>query len=146
MSMPAKSREERAARLQRPQQMKRGNRAAGAVRFFSVLRYHYRRAAIALDHSRRGNTNHAAMPALAVNHHAKRVTQGCVISKLLLNGFHDAAFFFLALSVEFVETLCDFASLRPVLGAEKIDHIAGDVHAPSGVDSRSVAKGNFAGA
>src|SRR5215469_4971612 len=105
--------------------MKRANGSARAVRLSAVVREHQRRAAIALDHARRGNADDSAMPALAVDDHAVRITEFGFFLEALADGLQDSAFFFLALGIELIEPAGDFFRTRPIFHAEEFDHVSG---------------------
>ena len=74
----AEAGEQSGARFKRIQQMKCGNRPARAVCLLAIARNHQRRAAITLHHPRSCDADYAAVPALAINHNAKRLPQSRV--------------------------------------------------------------------
>src|SRR6185295_1765213 len=124
--------------------MKDRNRSSGTVRFFAVIRDHQGRTAMTLDHARGSNSDDAAMPSVAVDHQAVGFAQGSVFGEALLDGVDNPALFFLTFTVEFVEAIGDFLGAGSVFCAEKIDHLAGDVHSSGSVDSRRDAESDLA--
>src|SRR5438270_10591125 len=111
-----------------------------SVRALEVTGNHQGRPAIALNYTRRCDSNDSAVPAVTVNYHAVGITKSDVFGDALLDCVHDAAFFFLALTVELVEPSGDFASTLGLFCAEEINNIARDVHASSGVDAGGYAE------
>ena len=103
----AEAGEQRGARFQRVQQVKCANGSARAVRFFAVARDHQRRTAITFDHARGGNSDHSAMPAVAVDDQAERIAAALALLEARVDRFEDPAFFCLALAVELVEFVGD---------------------------------------
>src|SRR5438105_12344834 len=104
-------------RLQRIQQMKRRNRAAGALGLagLRVARDDERWPAVALDDARGHNANHAAMPAVAIEHQAIGGADFRVSIEPLLDLAHDARLFLLAVSVELVKLGGKLASAELIL-------------------------------
>src|SRR5882672_9464182 len=94
--------------------------AAGAVGFSAIVRKHQRRASVALDYTRGRDADDAAMPTVAVDHHAIRVVQRWFLFEAGLDGLQNTAFFFLALAVELIEAPGDFAGALRVFHAEKL--------------------------
>src|SRR6266496_1296862 len=144
MRMSAEAAEQGTARLQRLQKMKRGNRSSGPVCLLAIHRDHQRRTPISLDDARCSDPNDAAMPAVAINHHAKGIAQNCVVGYTFFNRIHNAAFFFLALAVELVEPLGYFASLGCIFCAEQINDVTSNIHAAGGIDARRNSKCDLA--
>src|SRR5207245_4189975 len=103
----------------------------------------YRGAAVALDHACRSDADHAAVPAIPINHDAERVAKRGLLLETRFDLFQNSAFLFLALSVEFVEAHGKFTSARWVLHAEEFDDVAGHVHASSRIESRRDAECDF---
>src|SRR5581483_302889 len=116
-----------------------------SVRLFSVDRDHNRGTPVTFDHSRRGDSDHSPMPAVAVDHQTKRISQGRIFRKSLLDCIHNSTLFFLALAVQLVETLGDLARAFWIFHYEELDDIRSDVHAARRIDSRRNAKCNLLG-
>src|ERR1700746_3385832 len=83
--------------------MKSWNRSSRTMRLFAVTRDDQCRTAVAFYDPSRGNSDHAAMPAVSLYHHAERLAQRGVTRQSFINLLHNAPLFFLALAVEFVE-------------------------------------------
>src|SRR5215470_16944867 len=141
--MSAKPAEERSTALDRIQQMKLGNGPPGAVGFLAVTRNHQRWPAVAFDDAGCGDANHSAMPAVAIDHHAVRIAQGSFVAEALLDRIQHPALLLLAFAVQLVEPYGDLTRLGGIFRAEKIDHIARNIHPPGCVDSGSDAEGDF---
>ncbi len=109
----------------------------------AVARNDQRRAAITLDHPRGGDADYPAVPALAIDHDAEGVLQQRILLETGCDGFQNAALFFLAVAVELVKVIGDFASARRILRAEEFDNVASHIHAPGGVDARRDAECHF---
>src|SRR5579871_1659983 len=127
------------------QKMKSADRASGAERFIPLARDHYCRTVVALDNSRSGNANDAAMPSVAVDDDAVGVTQRGLGSEALFDRAQDSAFFFLPIGVELIELGRKFPRPGRIFHAEQFDDIASDVHAACGIDARSNAESDFTG-
>src|SRR5207244_12067478 len=95
--------------FERIQQVKGGNGAARAVCLISVARDHQRRASVAFHHSRGGNSDHAAMPAISIDHRAECLSKRGLLLDAQLNRVHDAAFFFLTFGAVLVSSMSMFA-------------------------------------
>src|SRR5436190_23397449 len=128
MRMSAEAAEQGTARLQRLQKVKCGNRSSRSMRFLAIARDHECRPSVSLDDTRCRNPNDPAMPAVAINHHAERVPQNCILAYALLDRIDNAPLFLLALAVELVEALGNLLRLCCFLGAEQIDDVARNVH------------------
>src|SRR5580765_831362 len=118
MRMPAVAREKLAARFQRIQQMKCADRSPRPMRFTVVVRDHERGPSILLDHPRGGDADYPAMPALAVNHHAVRITQSRFLLNSLVNRLQDVALFFLPLGIQLIKPPGDLSSAHRIFHAE----------------------------
>src|SRR5207248_5865348 len=103
--------------FERIQQVKGGNGAARAVCLISVARDHQRRASVAFHHSRGGNSDHAAMPAISIDHRAECLSKRGLLLDAQLNRAHDAAFLFLTFRVELVSSISNLSRSRPILHA-----------------------------
>src|SRR5579859_3097913 len=100
--------------------MKPGNRASGAVGFTAlrIARQHQRRPAVTLNHAGCNNSDHATMPAFAIEHQAiRRALRGIAIETLLYL-FHDARLFVLPLGVKLVELGGNFLGLGRLASSE----------------------------
>src|ERR1039457_1837677 len=100
--MSAETGEQLRTRFQSIQQVKWPDGAARAVRYLAVAGDDKRRPAVALDHARGRDADDAAVPAIAVNHHAEGIAQSGVFFNASLNSLHDSPLFFLPLGVELV--------------------------------------------
>src|SRR6516165_8768630 len=113
--------------------MEATNGAAGAVCLARVVRNHKSGPAEAFDDSRCSDANNAAMPAVAVDHHAIGISQRGLIGHPSFNRSQNAAFLFLTLAVELVEALGDFAGAPGIFHAEEFDYVLRDIHPTGGV-------------
>src|SRR5260370_36760732 len=105
--MSAKTGEELSAirLLQGLQQMKAGNGASGTIGLagFSIARQDQSGTSIALDHSGGNNSNHAAVPAVAIEHQAVRLALCGIAIATLLSFFTNSCLFALPLVVALVQ-------------------------------------------
>src|SRR5260370_5946127 len=85
------------------QQMERRNRSSRAVRFVSFTRDDERWPPVAFHHPRSRNSDHSAMPAFSIHHHAIRFAQGGLFFKATKNAVHDATLCFLTLGVPLIQ-------------------------------------------
>src|SRR4051812_25711437 len=104
-----------------------------------------RRTTIALDNAGRGNADHAAMPALTIDHNAPGVAYLRIRGQRGVDLVHDARLFGLAIAIQVMQLLRDGTCFDGVANAEELDDIFGDVHAPGGVEARRDAEGDIAG-
>src|SRR6266481_3445299 len=109
--------------------MERPNRSSRAVRFVSFTRDDERWPPVAFHHPRRRDANHAAMPAFAIHHYAIRFPQRGLFIKTTKDAVHDAPLFFLTLGVQLVEPAGNLPCSLHVFLIEKVDYVAGHVHA-----------------
>ena len=115
------------------------------MRFFSLARQHQRRATVFLDYAGGGDPDHAAMPALAFDHHAIVITQRRFFFQPAIDALEDAALFILTLCVELIETPGDLAGTIDLFHTEQFHHVAGRVHASRGVQARGDAESDLGG-
>src|SRR5258708_39869545 len=101
---------------------------------------------VTLNHACGRNANHAAMPALAVDHDAVGLAQSGIAVDAIVDCAQDSAFLFLALGVEPVKFAGQSPGARDILFAEQIDHSASYIHASGSIDAGSDAERNFGGA
>src|SRR5215475_9170003 len=106
---------------------------------------HQRRPSVALDHTSRRDADDATMPPVAVDHDAMRVAEIGLLFKARLDGLKDAALFFLAVTVELIESTGNLPRPSRFPDAEKLDDIAGHIHPSGGVQARCDAEGNLCG-
>src|SRR5580698_5692801 len=85
------------------------------------------------------------MPTVTVDHQAEGIEQRGLFFEARMDGIENSALFGLTLSVELIELAGDLAGARGVFHAKEFDHVAGNIHAAGGIDSRSNAKSNFTG-
>jgi hypothetical protein len=85
------------------------------------------------------------MPAFAIDHHAKGVSQGSVFIDASMDRCENTPLFLLSLGIKLVEPLRNLSRTLRVFDAEKLDHIASHIHAAGGVNAGRDAKSNFAG-
>jgi hypothetical protein len=140
----AKAGKQIVTRLKSVQQVKRRNGAPRPVGLAVLARQHQRRAAITLDDARGRDSDHAAVPSVAVQHQAKGVAQVGRLRHAFFDRRQDALLFLLAVAVELVQAGSDGARPLRVLDAEQFDDVLGDVHAAGGVQARGHAKGHIA--
>src|SRR6266852_1375690 len=114
------------------------------MRLFSIPRHHQRWPAITFHNAGSRNSNDSAVPSPTVDHHAVGITQARIFREAVLDGLHDPPLFFLALTIQFVQTLSDFAGTRRILHAEQLDDVFRNVHAARGVGSGRNPKTHFA--
>src|SRR5437762_13397900 len=112
--------------------------------FFAVHRNHQRRPAVSLYNPSCGNSDHPAMPTVAIDHRTECFPQQRVVGHLLLDGLHNPSLFFLTIGVELVQPERYFARWSRLLNTEQFDNFACDVHAAGSIDSWRDAKRNFA--
>ncbi len=79
---------------------------------------------VALHDARCGNSDHAAVPAIAVDHHAVGFAQRRFIVEPLPDVLDDAALFVLAVGIELIEAGPNFARSAQIFDAEQIDYVA----------------------
>src|SRR6185437_15137172 len=113
------------------------------MRLFSVFGDHQRRAAIALDHASSGDSDHATVPTFAIHHNTESLAQSRSFFESLIDGFKNAAFFFLTLAVQLVEPVRNLYSPHWIFHAEQLNHVPRNVHASGGIDARRNAEGDF---
>src|SRR5579862_367336 len=109
VSMTSIAREQLVAGLKRVQQMEGTHRTDRTMRFLAIARDDEGWTPVSLHDSCSSNTDHAAMPRLAVYHDAVSLPQPRFVFKALQNTLHDAPLFFLALGIENVQALGDFS-------------------------------------
>jgi len=119
------------------------DRPSRAVGFVPVTRDDQRWPPVAFHHPRRRNANHAAMPALVVEHHAVGFAQRGFFFQTTFDARHDATFFFLPLGVQLVKPPGDLAGALHIFLVKQIHHVASHIHASGGVQARSDAEGNL---
>src|SRR5947209_20122547 len=105
--------------------MKCTDGTARPVRFLAIAGDDYRGAAVALDHACSRDADHAAVPAIPINHDAERVAKRGLLLETRFDLFQNSAFLFLPLSVEFVEARGKSPRARGVLHAEEAVTVAG---------------------
>src|SRR5882724_11603470 len=98
------ARKQFATGLQGVQQMEGADRAAGAVRFLTIVGEYQRGTTVALHHASGGNADDATMPAVTVDHHAISVVQRRLLFEAGLDGFENPTLFLLAFSIELVKS------------------------------------------
>src|SRR5262249_4595871 len=113
------------------------------MRVIPIERDHKRGATAAFNNPGSGNADHASMPALPINDHAKRFTKLGILFQAGLNLVHDAAFFFLPLAIESVEACRQFARSRYVFHVEELDDILRNIHAPRGIEAWRNSEGDL---
>src|SRR6266404_4448467 len=86
---------------------------------------------------------HAAMPTVAIHLHAVRFAQSGLLVKPTKNAVHDAPLFFLTLSIQLIQPARNLPGTLHVFLVEKVDHVAGHVHASGSVQARRDAETNF---
>src|SRR5258708_3040936 len=110
MRVSAVAREQAAAGFEGIEQVEGGNRAARSMRLFAFARQHQRGTSVFFYYLGRSNTDHAPVPSFAFDDHTIGVAQGGLFFQAALDALPDAAFFILALGIEFVEAAGDFSS------------------------------------
>src|ERR1700683_3014176 len=103
MGVAAIASEETVGRFDGFEQMKGVNRAHGAESFFAFARDNNRRPMVAFDHARGRDADHAAVPALAINHDAISFAQRGIAAYAFFHRTQDSPLFFLTGGVERVE-------------------------------------------
>ena len=145
MGVSTITREQRVRCLDRFEQVKGANRAAGAEGFLAFARDHERRPVVALDHARGRDADDAPVPAFAIDHDAVSFAQRGIAADAFLDQAQNSTLFFLAICIEAIKFGGQFARARGFFHAEQFDHVAGYIHAPGGVDARRNAERNFHG-
>src|SRR5262249_32925395 len=90
--------------------------------------------------ARSHNTNHAAVPAIAVKDHAESSGEVRRSRQLLFDFFHDTGFFALPLGVQPVEFFRNLPAACRIFAGKQLDDVTGHVHSTGGVDARPQAK------
>src|SRR5262249_13720227 len=130
VSVSAIASKEFMAGLESIQEMKCGDRSSGTVRFVAVAGEDKRGTPVFLYDPRSSNTDHAAVPAIAFDHHAVSFAKCRVFAYFAVDVVQNAAFFILAFGVELVEVAGDLAGALDVFYAEEFHHFARDIHPP----------------
>src|ERR1700685_4642359 len=121
------------------------NRTAGAEGLFTTAGDDNHRAVVALDDARRGDADNTAVPAFSIDHNAVGFAERGIIRDALLDREQDATLFFLTLGIEAIQFPGQQPRTISIFHAEQFDHVAGNIHASSGVDARGYPEGNFGG-
>src|SRR5437879_13285767 len=106
----------------------------GTMCFIPVTRNHQRRSSIAFHHSCSSNSDDAAVPAVTIDHDAEGLAQRWILLEAMFNFLENAAFFFLAFTIELIQAGCNLASPARVFHAVKLyyvwrpDHVPGALH------------------
>ena len=143
VGMASETREKLAAGFEGIKQVESRDGAAGTECLFAFTRNNECRARVTLDDARCRNADDAAMPAVAIDHHAVRLAQRGLTGEPLLNALDDVPLLVLSVGIELIEASGNFARAFQIFHAEQIDHIARHVHAAGGIQSRRDAEGDF---
>src|SRR5437868_6221552 len=125
--------------------MESGKTAARAVSFVSRARDDQCRAAITFHHAGGDDSDDPAVPAVAIKHQAVRLAQSRVGIERLLDFRNRARLFLLALQIQLLQPGSNFAGANWIGYGEKLNDVAGDVHASGGVDAWGDAKRDVSG-
>src|SRR2546423_448057 len=137
MRMTTKLLKQIRARSQPMQQVIRFNASSGAMGHAAVNRQHDTRSIQPLSNLRRGDSDHAAMPALARDHRNVRV-----LSLLYLRDreIDDLLLHYLPLFVASVKMVCEPPCFLGIARIKELDDCARRIHASGGVDAWSESK------
>ena len=142
----AEAREQLRAAFDGVEQLKAVNGAAGTVGDFAFEAFldadDDRRLGGAFDHARGQNADDAAVPAFAVDHQQMVGVQLRIGRQTGFDGDERSGFRVSALAVEPFQLGGQFGGTGRVAGGEQLDHLAGHVHAPRGIDARSQPEGH----
>src|SRR5271165_5355031 len=99
----SKAGEQRGARFERVQQVKRTDGPARAVGFVAIAGNHQRGTAITLDYARGRNSDHSPVPSVAVDHQAEGIEQRGFLLESRIDGIENSALLCLTVAVELVK-------------------------------------------
>src|SRR5437879_8590377 len=116
--------------------MRRRHGAARTIGVFTVSGDHECGPGVSLNHTTCCDTNHAAMPPIAIEHNTECIAKIRFRFEARLDLLHDAPLFFLALAIELVEAGGKFPSAGRILHTEQVDNVEGHVHASRRIESR----------
>src|SRR5262249_45361562 len=132
-------------RFQCIKQMKSLYGSPGSIRLIFLAGDNQYGTTMFFHDARRGNPDHAPVPAFAVDDNAKRIANCRFFREPLFDAFDEAALFVLPLGIELIEPPRDLPRAVGVFDTEQFDYVAGSVHATGGVETRRDAEANFGG-
>src|SRR6185437_3152447 len=134
MRVSTVAREEFVAAFESAKQMKSGNGTAGAVGLAIVTADDQRRTIGAFDHSGCRDTNHAAMPSVAVKYDAAGIGK-LRFAEPCFESLHNLLLACLAIRIKLIQSRRQLARFIFFSRFEQLDDSLGNIHAAGGVHS-----------